>query len=126
MSEIGWLDKKFVKHPVCFSLFFEVIVALPLILVCGWFNPSVAKSVLLGIAVFVVPNAYFTLYAFRYRSSDLTPWIVRSFKWGQTGKLALTMVGFALVFKLGTGLIYEAIFGGFIAMVLVHWGVAAY
>ena len=57
-----------------------------------------AYSVLLGGLVSIVPNSYFAWKAFRYRGASNTPLIVKSFYAGETGKLIMTGVSFALVF----------------------------
>lgn len=114
------------KRPAFFNLLIELGIALPIYLICLIFNQLVAKSFALGCLIYIVPNAYFTYYAFRYRGAELTQWIVRSFKWGQTGKLALVMAGFALVFRFTGDLNHLALFGGFIAMAVIQWPISAY
>ena len=57
-----------------------------------------AYSVLLGGLISIVPNSYFAWKAFRYRGASNTPLIVKSFYAGETGKLIMTGVSFALVF----------------------------
>jgi ATP synthase protein I len=53
---------------------------------------------LLGGLVSIVPNSYIAWKAFRYRGASNTPLIVKSFYAGETGKLIMTGVSFALVF----------------------------
>jgi len=57
-----------------------------------------AYSILLGGFVSIVPNSYFAWKAFRYRGARNTPLIVRSFYAGESGKLIMTGVMFAIVF----------------------------
>lgn len=92
-----------------------------------WFwHAPYGKSGLFGCLIFYIPNTYFAIYAFRYQGASLAVWIVRSFYWGQTGKLALIAVAFALVFHFHKDLRYEALFLGFIFMILVHLAVATW
>jgi len=58
-------------------------------LVLWWFSPTSALSVLLGGLVYWVPNAYFTLYAFRFRGAQAAILILRSMYRGEFGKLLL-------------------------------------
>tara|TARA_R100001143_G_C3357723_1_gene133556 strand:+ start:709 stop:1119 length:411 start_codon:yes stop_codon:yes gene_type:complete len=57
-----------------------------------------AYSVLLGGMISTIPNAYFALKVFRYRGARQMPLIVKSIYAGETGKLIITAVLFALVF----------------------------
>jgi len=58
----------------------------------------VAYSVFLGGMISTGPNAYFALKVFRYRGARQMPMILKSFYAGETGKLIITAVLFALVF----------------------------
>lgn len=55
-------------------------------------------SILLGGLISIVPNGYFAWKVFRFRGARNTPLIVKSFYAGETGKLIMTGVFFALVF----------------------------
>lgn len=55
-------------------------------------------SVFLGGMVSTLPNAYFALKAFRYRGARQMLLIVKSFYAGESGKLIITAVMFALIF----------------------------
>jgi ATP synthase protein I len=57
-----------------------------------------AYSVLLGGLVSTVPNGYFARKAFQYSGARNTPHIVKAFYAGQSGKMVMTAVMFALVF----------------------------
>ncbi len=57
-----------------------------------------AYSVFLGGMVSTLPNAYFALKAFRYRGARQMPLVIKSFYAGESGKLIITAVMFALVF----------------------------
>jgi len=89
------------------------------------FGKAIAWLAFLGMAIFIVPNAYFTYYAFRYRGSELTPWIRQSFMFGEMGKLSLVAVGFALAFVFVDTLNVAALFAGFIEMIILQWWLAS-
>jgi len=55
-------------------------------------------SVFLGGMVSTLSNAYFALKAFRYRGARQMPQVLKSFYAGESGKLIITAVMFALVF----------------------------
>ena len=55
-------------------------------------------SILLGGLISIVPNGYFAWKVFRFRGARNTPLIVKSFYAGETGKLIMTGVFFAMVF----------------------------
>ena len=57
-----------------------------------------AYSILLGGFISIVPNGYFAWKVFRFRGAQNTALIVKSFYAGETGKLIMTGVLFALVF----------------------------
>lgn len=55
-------------------------------------------SVFLGGLVSALPNAYFAIKAFRYSGARQMPQVVKSFYMGESGKLIITAIMFALVF----------------------------
>jgi ATP synthase protein I len=73
-----------------------MVVALGL---TGVACPTWLLSVLLGAALFIVPQLYFTHYAFRYRDWNNAGLMIYSLKWGELGKFLLTLSGFALVWR---------------------------
>jgi len=107
-------------------LSFVVQIMICSILTLGAWTQSwlIAYSIFLGAAVYIIPNLYFTYYAFRYRGSELTPWIRQSFMFGEFGKLSLTAVGFALVFVFVQPLHIGAVFTGFVTMIISQWWLA--
>lgn len=72
-----------------------VIAALVILLVV---DLVAAYSILLGGFISIVPNGYFAWKAFRFRGARNTPLIIKSFYAGETGKLIMTGILFALVF----------------------------
>jgi ATP synthase protein I len=55
-------------------------------------------SVFLGGMVSTLPNAYFAIKAFRYSGARQMPQVLKSFYAGESGKMIITAVMFALVF----------------------------
>ncbi len=58
-----------------------------------------ALAVAYGCGIAILPNAYFTLQAFRYRASQQPAKAFGAIYWGETGKIVLVMVLCALVFR---------------------------
>ncbi|PCJ43558.1 MAG: F0F1 ATP synthase subunit I [SAR86 cluster bacterium] len=57
-----------------------------------------AYSIFLGGMVSTLPNAYFAFKAFRYSGARQMPLVIKSFYAGESGKMIITAVMFALVF----------------------------
>ena len=112
------------KFPVIVSLLYQLTAAIPVSLLLYGYSAVAGYSFALGAVIFLLPNTYFTVYAFRYRDVQLARWIARSFSWGESGKLALAAVGFALVFKFIEPLNSMALFAGFIYLIAVQWVIA--
>ena len=55
-------------------------------------------SVFFGGMVSTLPNAYFAIKAFRYSGARQMPQVLKSFYAGESGKMIITAVMFALVF----------------------------
>ncbi|WP_028881420.1 ATP synthase subunit I [Teredinibacter turnerae] len=85
-----------------------------------------AYSFALGALVYALPNAYFTLYAFRYRGARNIALINKSFNWGESGKFALVVVGFALVYRFVTPVSPLYLYAGFCSMIIFQWGLSVY
>lgn len=110
-----------VKSPLSYFLVGQLgvsaLVGLLLILISKLY----AYSFILGASAFVLPNLYFVYYAFRYQGAEQAYLIERSMKKGQMGKLSLSALIFALIFRMGSPLNVELVFAGFISMVCWHW-----
>lgn len=89
-----------IKAPPLYIAFIIQFFICVMLALAAWLLLDVvtAYSVLLGGLVSIVPNSYFAWKAFRYRGASNTPLIVKSFYAGETGKLIMTGVSFALVF----------------------------
>jgi ATP synthase protein I len=88
-----------VVNPVWFCLSRQLVLAIGLMGLVGVVQPAWLKSAGFGAALFVVPQLYFTHYAFRYRDLNNAVLLVRSLKWGESGKFLLTLSGFALLWR---------------------------
>lgn len=86
-----------------------------------WINPVIAYSVLIGGIVYIVPNMYFALYAFRYRGAQAARHVLLGFYRGEVGKFLLTGVGFAVSFTLVKPLSVVAFLGAYCVLVITQW-----
>ena len=84
-----------------------------------------AYSYALGSVVYLIPNLYFVHYAFRYSGAQYAPLIVRAFGWGESGKIALSALGFVLLYHFVSPIDHAAVFAGFASMIIVQWWVAS-
>ena len=79
-----------------------------------------AVSVLCGGLVAILPQAYFAARAFRWRGANAAREIARSSYAGEIGKYVLSVAGFALVFAAVRPIEGAAVFGGYLAMLLLQ------
>ncbi len=73
----------------------------------------IAYSTLLGGLISALPNSYFAMQAFRYAGASNSDKVVKSFMKGELGKIAITLVLFALSFTLITTINELALILGF-------------
>ncbi|WP_370980532.1 ATP synthase subunit I [Agaribacterium sp. ZY112] len=106
--------------PLLFSLKFQLIAFVIVVPIAALWGKVECYSLGLGMIVFVLPNLYFTYYAFRFRGARHAAWIKQSFMWGQMGKLSLTAVCFALIFRFVQPLNVMALFTGFCLMLILQ------
>lgn len=112
------------KHPALAVCCIQVALLLPVALVLLMVSKVIAYSALLGGGLFILPNTYFTIYAFRYSAADSAGRAARAFYWGQSGKLLLTAVGFAVVLSLVEPLHLLALFVAYSVMMVSQWFIA--
>lgn len=103
-----------------YSLKLQLMPSIGLLCAAAGFGWNAMHSVLMGVLVFSVPNLYFTYYAFRFKGAAYAAWIKQSFLWGEMGKLSLTALGFALIFRFFDNLNTVFLFGSYIAMILLQ------
>lgn len=103
--------------------------SLVLLVVCGgwsFIDAIVAWSILAGGVIAVISHLYFTVYAFRHMGARASKEIARAFARGEAGKFVLTLVGFACVFQGVPATKPVAVFGGYIAMLVLQWILVAF
>lgn len=103
----------------------EIAVCVAISAAAWWFDSSRAVSVLAGCLVFILPSAYFTFSALPRPDQGGSSWFLVSFFKGQIGKLALTAVGFALVFRFVSPLHVPSFFVVYSVLLLIHVVVVA-
>ena len=79
-----------------------------------------ARSALLGGLTYILPHAYFVKFAFREANQQTPGKILYWFYAGETGKLVLAGVIFALSFALVKSLHVVVFFAVFIGMIVVN------
>ncbi len=100
-----------------------VLAVLSLLLV--GYNKTVAFSVLFGGLNCLIPQAYFTFYAWQHTGSRSSQWVARGFYRGEVGKFVLTLVGFAIVFSRFPEVNPLALFGGYLLILMMQWVLVA-
>ncbi len=103
----------------------QLVFLLVLAGLCLPWDVTVAYSVLIGGIVQIGPQAYFTRFAFRFAGARQAPQIMRAMYKGESGKLLLTAVLFALTFFFVKPLHLPALFLSYSAMIIIQWFFAA-
>ncbi len=113
-----------IKQPPVYRLILlQCFSTVALALVCYlWKGGTAGSSALLGGLIATVPSAWFAWRAFRYTGTREAERILGSFYIAEVGKFTLLAILFALVFKLVEPLHVGALFGVFIATLLVGIG----
>jgi ATP synthase protein I len=114
---------KDVKHVVPLTLLAQVFVSIAVAgATWAWFGDVAGVSAALGGAVAVVPNGFLAARLLK-SSSDLSHQAMFRAAWiGEIGKLLLTVLLFAVIFRAVRPLAPAAVFAGFIAAQLVIFG----
>jgi ATP synthase protein I len=84
------------------------------------FDRVLAYSLLSGGLIAIVPQAYFSALAFRWRGARSAKAIARSSYAGELGKFLLSIVGFALVFAVLRPIDGPGVFVGYLAMLFIQ------
>lgn len=103
----------------------EAAVCVAIVIAVWWLDPARVGSVVAGCLVFILPSAYFTFSALPGPFQGGSSWFLVSFFKGQIGKLALTAVGFALVFRFVSPLHVPSFFVVYSVLLLIHIVVVA-
>ncbi len=108
------------KPPVHRIFLAQLLVLVPVVLLLARYNHTDALSWLLGGFVQIIPSAYFSYYAFRFRGARATQLLLKSMYRGEWGKLILTLVGFALVFGGDLNINPLMVFGSYCVTTLLY------
>ncbi|MGS2718350.1 ATP synthase subunit I [Eionea flava] len=99
----------------------QFILTLAILLIACWIKSSLDYSALIGGVIYLIPNMYFALYAFRYRGAHAARYVLLSFYRGEMGKFLLSGVGFAIAFTLVKPLDVLVLFGTYLALTVFQW-----
>lgn len=86
-----------------------------------WINYIIAYSIFIGGLIYIIPNMYFAVYAFRFRGAQAAHMVLASFYRGEIGKFLLSSVGFAMVFTFVDPLNVLWLFSAYIALTILQW-----
>lgn len=120
-SRTGQDKTRTYKQRVLSLWLYQWLLILFMAIVVWLLQPSMTLSVLAGALIYWLPNAYFTLYAFRFRGAQAAVLILRSMYRGEFGKLMLTAIGFSMAFVFLSPIYPFAIFIAFFIMTLSQW-----
>ena len=98
-------------------------MALTLIICCGYYFLSgiiAAYSSFIGGVIFVIPQLYFGFKAFMYSGARSIQNVVVSFYKGESSKIIIIAVSFALVFKFIKPIDYLALYSTFFSVLLMN------
>jgi ATP synthase protein I len=98
----------------------QIIVIAVVSVVVSWSKSKADYSVLVGGMIYLLPNIYFALYAFRFRGAHAARFILLSFYRGEMGKFLLSGVGFAIAFTLVKPLDVLLLFSIYIALTIMQ------
>jgi ATP synthase protein I len=99
----------------------QIIVIVVVSIIVSWIKSKADYSVLVGGIIYLIPNMYFALYAFRYRGAHAARFVLLSFYRGEMGKFLLSGVGFAIAFTLVKPLDVLLLFSIYIALTCIQW-----
>lgn len=99
----------------------QFILTIAISLIACWIKSSLDYSALIGGAIYLIPNIYFALYAFRYRGAHAARYVLLGFYRGEMGKFLLSGVGFAIAFTLVKSLDVLLLFGTYLTLTIYQW-----
>jgi ATP synthase protein I len=99
----------------------QIIIIAVISVIVSWIKSKVDYSVLVGGMIYLIPNMYFALYAFRFRGAHAARFVLLSFYRGEMGKFLLSGVGFAIAFTLVKPLDVLLLFSIYIALTILQW-----
>ncbi|WP_242698842.1 ATP synthase subunit I [Alteromonas sp. 5E99-2] len=113
------IGKKIAKKGFVFQLVCSALLVAIATLFC---TINIGLAVGYGAVISLLPNAVFSLFAFRYSGAQQAQAVARSFNQGSKIKLAITISLFVVAFA-GLNLSPAPVFIGFIATTFVYWTV---
>ena len=99
----------------------QFILMIVVTLIVSWIKSKIDYSVLIGGTIYLIPNMYFALYAFRFKGAHAAREMLLSFYRGEMGKFLLSGVGFAVAFTLVKPLDVLMLFSAYIAFTILQW-----
>jgi ATP synthase protein I len=103
----------------------QVTILLVAVVALAPLDTTISFSVLIGGIIQIVPQAYFSLLAFRYIGAQQAPKIVQAMQKGASGKLLLTAILFGLSFSFLSPLDVRVLFFTYCLMIIIQWFCAA-
>ena len=107
--------------PVLINTAWQLAFCLPIAVLLSFIDNTIARSFALGAAVFIIAQAYFVIYAFRYNNVQ---WAIKATQWGQLGKIILSIFLFTLIFLTVTSRNDVALIAGYSTMVVLQWWIS--
>jgi ATP synthase protein I len=113
---------KLVNRPPIYKIFivqmlFTLSISLVLLLISGY---VAAYSSLIGGTIFAIPQLYFGFKAFLYAGAHAVQNVVINFYKGESTKILIIAVSFALVFKFLKPVDYFALYSTFISVLILN------
>ena len=105
------------------SLILHTGVITASVIVIHRFDPVAGYSALLGGLIFLIPNGYLAIYAFRYNEELLGEGekALHNLYKGEIGKFVLSAAGFAISFALLDTINVPMLFASYIILMLINW-----
>jgi ATP synthase protein I len=113
-------NKGLQRPPLGRVLAADAFLLLLMVAVAWCFDAAMARSVLLGGLIFLLPQAWFTWRAFRVRGAAAAQAVVQGFYRAEAGKFLMVTAGFALAFNLAGPLQAQWLFGSYVLMFLLN------
>ncbi len=110
--------------PLVYLVAAELAVLGLLVFAVWTVNSDWVASTATGGLVFIIPDTYFTFYAFRHINNHQSRWFLIAFYRGHTGKVLLAAVGFALAFNFVRPLHPPSLLLAFCLLMIAHTVVA--
>ena len=98
----------------------QVLLLVVIVVLVTYFDRLLAKSILIGGLIFLLPSVYFGLTVFRSSSNQSKELALHNMYRGEVGKFLLTSIGFALAFVLSQPFNVTVLFLSFIVMTTVN------